>query len=134
MELYEHIVMAHLTKDRFVFVSPQYSIQSEDSEWSCPDFVALDFRNRCVAIVEVSTAWNTTSLREKTKNREDQWIDKLRCQLLHEKVIDEQWTFEVRVYVRKHAIPSFESIPPTGTPIRVIDLDSIGAPWDWSRA
>jgi Holliday junction resolvase-like predicted endonuclease len=135
MELYEHIVMAYLTKDPFVFVSHQYSIRNEKSEWSCPDFVALDFRNRRVAVVEVSTAWNTKSLLEKVENREVQWIDKLRRQLLDQKIIDQQWKFEIEVYVRKHAVPSFKSIPATtSTPIKVAALEDIGSPWDWQRA
>ncbi len=47
MDLYEHLVLQYLTKDAHKFVSPQYSISGPTGgEWSCPDFVALDFHKR----------------------------------------------------------------------------------------
>ncbi len=109
VELYEHIVLAYLTKDAFVFVSPQYSIRGDKGEWSCPDLVALNFRDRRVAVVEVSTAWNPKSLREKVQNRDAQWITRLRDQLRALNVIDAAWTFEVQLFVRSQ--PSKTSAP-----------------------
>lgn len=134
MELYEQLVSAYLTKDPYVFVSPQYSIRSDDAEWSCPDLVALNFRDRLVAIVEVSTAWNPKALRDRVANCDTKWIAKLRDQLRAFRVIDESWTFEVQVFVRAHAARAFDDRTlPGGTPVRVFVLDNLGAPWDWER-
>lgn len=41
MDVFETLVMQYIARQSHVFISPQYSI---DDEWSCPDFVALDFR------------------------------------------------------------------------------------------
>src|ERR1700687_2159281 len=95
--------MAYLTKDPYVFVSPQYSIRGETGEWSCPDLVALNFRDRKVIIAEVSTAWDPSSLREKVKNCDVQWTERLRSQLQTLKVVGDDWTFEVQVFVREAA-------------------------------
>jgi len=134
MELYEQLVTWYLTKDRHVFVSPQYSIRGEKGEWACPDVVALDFRRRTVIVAEVSTGWRTKALLEKVKNREAQWIEKLRTQLLSLNVIDDAWTFEVWVFVREHAVKQFEEVGVIGgTPVRVHPLEKLGNPWDWPR-
>jgi hypothetical protein len=134
MELYEHIVLAYLTKDPFVFVSPQYSIRGDKGEWSCPDLVALNFREHRVAVVEVSTAWNPKSLREKVEKRDVQWIDRLRGQLRSLNVIDDSWTFEVQLYIRKDALQGFNPhIAAQGTPVKVKALEDLGPPWEWAR-
>ena len=59
----ETLIGTYLTRGGRVFIVPQYSIPpSPDSkgEWSCPDFVALDFERepREVVVVEVTTASN----------------------------------------------------------------------------
>jgi hypothetical protein len=134
VELYEHLVLAYLTKDPFVFVSPQYSIAGDKGEWSCPDLVALNFRERTVAVVEVSTAWNPRSLREKVAKCDAQWIDRLRHQLRSLNVVDDSWTFEVQVFIRKAAVPGFgNQIVATGTPVKVQALEDLGSPWEWAR-
>lgn len=131
MELYEHIVMAYLTKDPYVFVSPQYSIRKDGHEWSCPDFVALNFKEKRVVVVEVSTAYDTKSLHEKVEKRESQWISPLREQLIDLKVIDEKWTFEVQVFIRKDAARHFVYDGKSGVKITI--LEELGPPWDWDR-
>jgi len=127
-------VLEYLTKDTFVFVNPQYSIKDEKGkEWSCPDLVALNFRDRLVFVIEVSTGWKTKRLQEKVQHCDKQWIDKLRAQLLKLKVIDDSWNFEVQVFVRKHAIRAFTNIIQTGTKVRVVALETLGESWEWPR-
>jgi hypothetical protein len=60
------LVLRYLVRDPYVFVSSQYSIKDgAGREWSCPDFVALDFRRRLVSIVEVNTAYTRDRLWKK---------------------------------------------------------------------
>lgn len=132
MELYEHIVMAYLTKDPYVFVNPQYSIRKDGHEWRCPDFVALNFKEKRVMVVEVSTAYDTKSLHEKVEKRESQWISPLREQLSNLKVIDHNWTFEVQVFIREDASHRFSYDEKSDVKINI--LEELGPPWDWKRS
>jgi hypothetical protein len=134
MELYEHIVLAYLTKDPWVFVCPQYSIRGEKGEWSCPDIVALDFKHRLVLVVEISTAYDPKSLREKVASREVHWIEKLQDQLVTNGVIDQGWNFEVHLYVRQSALHGIEAASANpGTPVKIKILEQLGTPWEWAR-
>lgn len=108
MELYENLVMWYLTRNKYIFISPQYSILGDTGkEWSCPDFVALNFKDKEVSIVEVSTAFYPDSLAKKVKDRNSQWIEKLKAQLKGYRVIDDNWKFKVEVFIRKDAKDKF---------------------------
>lgn len=55
--LYEAIVMSYLTRNKKVFVCPQFSIEDgTNKEWRCPDFVALDLEKTQLIVAEVSTS------------------------------------------------------------------------------
>ena len=69
--IFEQMVLGYLTKDPYVFVSPQYDI---GKGWSCPDFVKLDFKEREVSVVEVSVAWDVTRLAKKVRDAKTQWL------------------------------------------------------------
>ncbi len=136
LEIYEHTVLAYLTKDPFVFVSPHYSICGDQGEWACPDLVALNFRERRVSVVEVSTAWNPRSLREKVRDCNKQWITRLRDQLRDLDVVVDSWQFDVQLFVRRAAVQAFEQRVAgigAGVEIRVKALEDLGAPWEWAR-
>jgi hypothetical protein len=63
--VYEELVAEFFTRDPYVFINEQYSIKdSAGREWSCPDFVALNFRDRIVSVVEVNTAYKAEGLLE----------------------------------------------------------------------
>jgi hypothetical protein len=136
MDLYEDLILQYLTKDAHVFVNPQYSIQGDPgTEWSCPDFVALDFRKKLVLIVEVSSAANPKSLRERVKNREGQWIEKLRSQLRRNGVVDDTWNYRVELFIRDHAAKQFRKDLEEDTPgIAIHLLEELGPPWVWRRS
>lgn len=61
---FESLVMSYLASQG-LFLSPQFSIKDGDEEWSCPDFVALDFRKREIQVVEVTTSYNVKGLIQK---------------------------------------------------------------------
>jgi GAF domain-containing protein len=49
MDLYEQAVMWYVVSSGQRFICPQFSIPSDTGgEWSCPDFVALDFQAKTV--------------------------------------------------------------------------------------
>jgi hypothetical protein len=113
-------------------VSPQYSIKADDgSEWNCPDLVALDFRTPAVYVVEVSSAANVKRLAEKVADLENQWVQKLKTQLLRHKVLDKDWPVLVRVFIRKHCKEQFSKIVGDRRDVRVEYLEDIPFPWHW---
>jgi hypothetical protein len=123
--------MWHLTLNGTVnvFVCPQFSIAGGHS---CPDFIALDFTNKIVSVVEVSVASEPNGLLKKVLDREKQWLSKLKGQLLKGKVIDDSWErFQVVLYIRKRACEKFRK--KLGEPGEVIlcPLEDIVSPWSW---
>jgi hypothetical protein len=136
MDLYEHLILQYLTKDAHVFVSPQYSIRGDTGgEWSCPDFVALNFRDKVVSIVEVSSASNPQSLRARVASRDVQWINRLREQLERNRVVDASWNkYHVEVFIRRDAELKFRAAIGGGNDVVIHILEDLGAPWTWRRS
>jgi hypothetical protein len=125
-----------LTKDACVFVSPQYSIRGDHGrEWSCPDFVALNFRDKRVSVIEVSTAWDPESLLKKVLNRDAQWIQRLKEQLERNHVVDDEWKdYRVEVFIRKDAMAKFQAAIGENTNVKITALEDLRPPWDWHRS
>ncbi|MBI4610977.1 MAG: hypothetical protein HY726_18450 [Candidatus Rokubacteria bacterium] len=136
MDIYEELVLQYLTKDGHVFVSPQYSIRGDTgTEWSCPDYVALNFRARSVSVVEVSSARKPSTLQERVRTRDHQWLDRLRGQLTANGVVDESWKeYFVDVFVRRDAEPTFRQEFGLDPTVRIHVLEELGPPWTWTRS
>jgi len=136
MDLCEQLVLEYLTKDAYVFVSPQYSLRDESNhEWSCPDYVALDFKQRAVTVVEVSSAQGPRPLRERVRRRDHHWLEKLRGQLKANHVVDDTWNkYFVDVYVRKNAAERFNKEFGGDPQVRVCVLEDLKLPWEWVRS
>lgn len=136
MELFEEFVLAYLTKDKHVFVNPQYSIldESTDGEWSCPDFLVLNFKEKRVSVVEVSTGYKLEGLAKKVNDRELHWFDKLKKQLTRNEVIgnDSGWDFVVQVFLRKERVDFFKRKIHSNDKVEVISLEELGFPWSRS--
>lgn len=95
---FEAVVMQYLAA-KGLFLSPQFSIRDGGREWSCPDFVALDFRQLEIQVIEVSAAYAIHRLVEKLRNCEEQWFKRLRPQLVALGVTDESWECVAYAYV-----------------------------------
>jgi hypothetical protein len=115
MDIHEELVLMHLTKyPSATFVCPQFSIRSRNisgGEWSRPDFVALNFTKRIVSIVEVSTSRSAVGigrLRSKVINRRKKWYKPLQKHL--KGIIGKDWTYDVRIFVRRDMIQRFKNI------------------------
>jgi len=103
---FENFVMFYLCKIEGLFISAQYSILDDNgNDWSCPDFIALDIKNKQVQIVEVTTAANMKNIIIKVEKKDEYWINKLKMQLLNNKIIDESWNdFIIRLFVREQNV------------------------------
>jgi hypothetical protein len=130
-DLFEDLVMTYLTKDPFVFISPQYDIGKGSSY---PDFVALNFREKKVCSVEVSTGYNTIkNLAKRVANRQTKWIDKLKDQLQScpNPIIDESWQFVVHIFIREDCVSIFNNIVGGVIDVKVVELEKMAFPWNW---
>jgi hypothetical protein len=97
--------MQYFVRDPLVFVSPQYSIRDASGKvWSCPDFVALNFRERIVSVVEVTTGYIADRLAEKVRDCQGYWLGPLKALLEKAKVVDATWQYRVDVFVRRSAV------------------------------
>jgi hypothetical protein len=132
MELFEELVMWHLTHNGTTFVCPQFSI---DGRWSCPDFVALDFEQRTVSVVEVTGAYWPGGLFNKVKRRDHQWLTKLKEQLRQMRIIDGSWNkFRVLLYIRESATKRFQEEFSAAEDVEIRTLEMIAFPWNWEWA
>ncbi|MEW6777038.1 MAG: hypothetical protein AB1405_12130 [Bdellovibrionota bacterium] len=132
MDVFEELVMQYLTKNghAHTFVCPQFSIKAESGkEWSCPDFVALDFKNRQVKVVEVTINSDPRkTLGKKLKQKDGQWINLLRKQLAPLGISEESgWGFGVLAFVREEYVEAFAG----SDGISVVGIETIAVPWKW---
>jgi|GEM_PF-1111551 len=127
---FEAVVMHYLAA-KGLFLSPQFSIRDSAGERSCPDFVALDFLNREIQVVEVTTAYEVKGLIEKLENREEQWFKRLRPQLIRMGVTDDSWKCVVCAYVRKERRDYIERKIQGANDVRVTAVEDIAFSWNW---
>jgi Holliday junction resolvase-like predicted endonuclease len=103
--VYEELVMLHLSNRPYVFVRLQYSI---DGGRAYPDIVAIDLKNRVVTVVEVNTGYNVRNLAERVTDREERWFVGLKRDFESETLINENWSYEVELFVRKDSSPNLK--------------------------
>lgn len=103
--LAEQVVGTFLTQGGKVFIAPGYNL---GNGWSCPDFVALDFGKREVVVVEVTTAYEISSLLDKVRKRDEQWFVRLRAQLDIDGVA-RGWEMRFLGFVRQDRLKKAES-------------------------
>ena len=127
---FEALVMYYLSSQG-LFVSPQFSVRDGNGEWSCPDLVALDFRNHQVQVVEVTTAYDVSNLANKIQNRQEQWIRRLVPQLISQGVPVQTWSVVVRAFVRRDRIEFMKSRFVGSEDVMVEVLEDIAFSWTW---
>lgn len=128
---YESTVMYYLAS-KGLFLSPQFSIPSGyDGEWSCPDFVGLDFAKKEINIIEVTTAYNVSGLLQKVNDRDNQWILKLQDYIKKNNIVDNTWSYVVRVFIRKERIEYFKENLKNKSGVILQTLEEIAFPWAW---
>lgn len=137
MDLLEELVMQYLAKDPLVFLNPQYSIKDEKGkEWSCPDFVTIDFRQRIVSVIEVSARANAADLMSRLHERDERWLKKLRAQLdpflATASGTAASWRYRVEVFVRNDVSKKLEQEFRGNAEVLVHSLEKTGLPWQWN--
>lgn len=103
----EALVGAYLSCNGEAFVCPQYQLwvgSVGGKPWSCPDFVALDFKRWEVVVVEVSAGASLGDLTSRVEERKARWFTPLRDRLVSEGVIDDRWTIRFLGFVRRDLV------------------------------
>jgi len=132
MELFEEFVMWHLTRTGQVFICPQYELHAG---WARPDFLALDYMEKAVKVVEVSAAGWPNGLLNRVENREQQWFGKLREELRRRGIIDDSWNkFQVVLYIREDAAKRFKERLGDPNDVVIQSFEKLGLPWEWDWA
>ena len=135
VDIYEELVMQYIVgQGPYIFVSPQYSIKADKGEWSCPDFVALDFRRKIVSVVEVSSGSDISSLMSKTKDRENQWFTRLRNQLVANSAVNDAWKFQIEAFIRGDVFDKFSTAFSGSDDVFVHKLEDIAFRWKWTSS
>ena len=103
MDAIDALIALFLTRGGQVFVVPQYGIPCDNpnTEFSCPDFVALDFSHHEIIVVEISVSSDTKKLSNKIRTREIQWYERLRRKFLADNVVDATWDIRFIGFVRE---------------------------------
>jgi hypothetical protein len=126
---YESSVMEFIVANGNTFVSPQYPV---GKAWSCPDFVAIRPASKECYVVEVSAGWDLSNLAAKVRNREQQWMSKLRDHLTELSICDQSWKYHVIVFVREERIKWFEEKCQHAQDVHVWPLEVTLTPWAWT--
>jgi hypothetical protein len=127
---FEALVMHYLTAQG-LFLAPQFSVSDHVGEWSCPDFVALDFRQHEIQVVEVTTAYDISGLIKKIYHRDTQWFGRLTPQLISLGVPVSGWKNIVRAFVRKDRYEHMAAKLSSNPDVRIEALEDIAFSWKW---
>ncbi len=130
--LIEQLIETFLTRGGKVFIAPQYSITAidNDREWSCPDFVALDFENREVVVIEVTSGADIGPITRKAKDREKQWFTPLRHKLKSHGIAD-GWSLRFLGFVRRESIMKARSAMAGHDNVSFFPIEDAAFPWKY---
>jgi hypothetical protein len=127
--LAEQLIATYLTRGGKVFVCPSYSIKND---WSCPDFVALDFDKHEIIVVEVTTAYDIDALLAKVEDRDKQWFAPLRAQLNADHIA-ESWDTRFLGFVRRDRLDkALRTV--SAHDVKFVAIEDTTFSWDyWKR-
>ena len=128
MDMYEEAVMWYVCAGNQRFVCPQYWVRNENKDWSCPDFVALDLKDKCVFIVEVTTGTDLSGIADKIKKKDVQWIDHTKNQLPEP---FRNWDFHVAIFVRDKFVELLDNKIGDNKNYKAFGLEKIFHNWNW---
>ena len=132
MDRYEEAVMYYITGPGQRFVSPQFSIPYKNGEGgSLPDFVVIDFEDKTIYVVEVTTAWDTGKLLERVQQRKPRWINPLReyFQKLNKEF--SEWKYRVTLFVREARKEYYETKLADHNDVSVFSIEEVSFPYSW---
>lgn len=122
----------YLTLDGQAFIAPQYSIWLDTrrkADWSCPDYVVLDFRHKHVVVVEETKAFRPEKLIGKVIGRGEQWYSRLSAFLVRQNVVSEDWHIRCLLVMRSDIIEKYKSQLKDQLDVSFLTLEDCSFPW-----
>ena len=133
MDRYEESVLDYISADKLRFISPQFDIPYENEMGgSCPDFVVVDYKDRTIYIIEVTTSSNMRSLTEKIEQRRTRWIEPL--QRHFEKISQDfvSWDYRMTAFVRQTNKNALQQKFAYAQDVSIFSLEEISFPYSWN--
>lgn len=138
---WEQAVGLWLTRHRSVFVSPSYNLGAK-GDWASLDFLAVDFAERNLWAVEVTTGSNAEKILGKATIFNEQYVPRIREALKdsgdkHAVVpIEEEWPIGLWAFVQETLVEKVQKkFVHQGLRPKVTALEEIAFPWSknwWS--
>lgn len=122
----------YLTLDGRAFMAPQYSISADTqkvSDWSCPDYVVLDFRHKQIVVIEETTASRPVKLIGKVIDRGAQWYTRLASFLVQQEIVPANWHIRCLLIMRSEVIERYKTQFTNQPDVDFLALEDCSFPW-----
>lgn len=134
MDRFEEAVLEYVSANPDCLLKSQMHLpynEREKSGGSLPDFVVLNFRLKCVYVVEVTTASNTRGIINKVSERETRWYNAIREYDAAWVELISSWDYRVCLFLREQMVEKTESKLSDYGDVSVKSLNEILYPWSW---
>ncbi|WP_133250222.1 hypothetical protein [Novacetimonas pomaceti] len=125
-------LITYLTMDGQTYIASQVEIAFENNQGgSCPDYVALDFRNRHVVVVEETEAWNIQPLCNRIRERDKRWFTPLAAFMLKKGIVNPDWGMRMLGIVRPDRIEAFNKAFAQDGDVSFVSIEECIFPWKY---
>ena len=132
MDQFEQAVLNYLCGPPERFGNAQFTIPYADLKGgSCPDFVVLDFQDKTVYVVEVTSAADSKAILGRIVEREARWFSPLRDHLVKLNTMFQNWDYHVTIFVRPEESGNAQEKLHDLRDVSVISLNDVVFSWQW---
>lgn len=130
MNRFEESVIDYINVNPYYFLNYQLNIPYKDGHGgSTPDMVVFDVRDRSIIVIEVSSAWDISSLLNKLLERETRWYNPIKN--IYKDCIDET-KISCVLFLRKDVLVRAKAFLITHNmkDVQLQDLENIQCAWN----
>jgi len=134
MDRFEEAVMEYISADPNCLFKSQMNLpynEKYQSGGSLPDFVVLNFKEKCVYIVEVTTASNTNVIIKKISERDVRWYEPLKSYDADWVNFTRDWKYRVCLFIRPQLVDKLTINLSEWKDVSVKSLSEVMNPWEW---
>ena len=134
MDRFEEAVLEYISAKPSRLLKSQFRIPYDKESrigGTWPDFLALDFDEECVYIVEVTTAYDISRLVGKVHDRQNRWYEPIKNSALSWHKLVNGWDFRVCLVLRSEVKNKAEKLLVGSDDVSIKTFDQIMSPWRW---
>jgi len=134
VDRFEEAVMEYISADPNCLFKSQMNLpynKESDSGGSLPDFVVINFKEKCVYVVEVTTASNTNGIVKKISERETRWYQPLKEYDADWVNFTRTWEHRVCLFIRPQLVDDLSLSLSECTDVSIKSLGEVMNPWEW---